>query len=112
MSLIVKYQTKIILMTKGADSIILPRVKFATQAQQAHQLEIQKSLLTFAKEGLRTLVVGQKYLTKEQYENFEREHQFLKLSTSADKEKKLNKLYDEYEQNLDYVGSTAIEDKL
>lgn len=30
MSLIVKYGTKIILMTKGADSIILPRVSFKT----------------------------------------------------------------------------------
>ena len=30
MSLIVKHGTKIILMTKGADSIILPRVSFKT----------------------------------------------------------------------------------
>ena len=58
------------------------------------------------------MVVGQKFLTEAEYESFEKEHSFLKLSTAADKEKKLNKLYDNYEQNLGYVGSTAIEDKL
>ena len=30
----------------------------------------------------------------------------------CEKEKELNALYDEYETNLTYVGSTAIEDKL
>ena len=36
----------------------------------------------------------------------------LKLSTAANKERKLNELYDKYETDLTYVGSTAIEDKL
>jgi len=57
-------------------------------------------------------VVAQKILTQEQYSKFERSFQELKISTSSDKEKKLNDLYDSYEQELIYAGSTAIEDKL
>ena len=57
-------------------------------------------------------MVAQKILTQEQYSKFERNFQELKISTSSDKEKKLNDLYDSYEQELIYAGSTAIEDKL
>lgn len=71
-----------------------------------------KDLLQFAREGLRTLVVAQRYLTAQEYNRFEREYHALKVSAYADKDKKLNALYDEYEQNLTYCGSTAIEDKL
>lgn len=99
-------------MCKGADSIILPRVRFTTAADLSNQVEIQKSLLNFAKEGLRTLVVGQKYLSQAEYDSLEKEFSYLKISSSADKDKRLNKLYDVYERDLKYVGSTAIEDKL
>jgi magnesium-transporting ATPase (P-type) len=58
MSLIVKFGSKIILMCKGADSIILPRVVFGTPKEQEQKVEITRSLLNFAKEGLRTLVVA------------------------------------------------------
>lgn len=58
MSLIIKYGDVIYLMSKGADSIILPRISFKTPKQQQEMVEIMKSLLDFAKEGLRTLVVA------------------------------------------------------
>jgi len=112
MSLIVRYNGQYILMSKGADSIILPRIMFKSEADQVERVQIMKDLLSFAKEGLRTLVVGQKFLTESQYHAFENEYQKLKTSTFADKEKKLNALYNRYEQDLVYCGSTAIEDKL
>lgn len=112
MTLIVRFGSKIILMCKGADSIILPRVTFRTAEEQEQKVQISKALLNFAREGLRTLVVAQKPLTKDQYNKFERNYQELKISTNFDKEKKLNDLYDLYEQDLIYAGSTAIEDKL
>ena len=112
MSLIVKHAGQYILMSKGADSIILPRINFNSEAAKSERVTIMKDLLLFAKEGLRTLVVGQKFLTEQQYKSFEVEHQKLKTSTFADKERKLNQLYDRYEQDLIYAGSTAIEDKL
>jgi P-type E1-E2 ATPase len=36
----------------------------------------------------------------------------LKISTEPNKDELLNQLYDEMEQGLTYIGSTAIEDKL
>ena len=48
-----------ILMTKGADSIMLPRIQFTeTKADQRNKVQIEKALLDFALDGLRTLVVG------------------------------------------------------
>ena len=41
-----------------------------------------------------------------------RQYDTLKLSTANNKEKKLLELYSKYETNLEYLGSTAIEDKL
>jgi phospholipid-translocating ATPase len=99
-------------MTKGADSIVLPRIKFVSETDVDIKIEVSKSLLNFAKEGLRTLVVGQKILSQKDFERFDREYHELKISTASDKELRLNKLYDEYERDLKYVGSTAIEDKL
>lgn len=58
MSLIVKFGDEIWLMCKGADSIILPRIKFYTKEEQEYLVQISKSLLNFALEGLRTLVVA------------------------------------------------------
>lgn len=97
MTLIVRFGSKIILMCKGADSIILPRVTFRTAEDQEQKVQISKALLNFAREGLRTLVVAQKPLTEDQYNKFERNYQELKISTNFDKEKKLNDLYDLYE---------------
>lgn len=36
----------------------------------------------------------------------------MKISTEPNKDELLNQLYDEMEQGLTYIGSTAIEDKL
>jgi P-type E1-E2 ATPase len=69
-------------------------------------------LLTFAKEGLRTLVVAQKIITEAQYSHFDSELHEIKTSASEDKEEQLEALYNSYEQGLNYVGATAIEDKL
>jgi magnesium-transporting ATPase (P-type) len=43
-------------MTKGADSIMLPRINF--NKDEAKKIKVMKDLLDFAKEGLRTLVVA------------------------------------------------------
>ena len=73
---------------------------------------MSKELLKFAKEGLRTLVVGSRILDYDDFDRLKKEYDKLKLSTAANKERKLNELYDRYERDLTYLGSTAIEDKL
>ena len=58
-------------MCKGADSIILPRVTFATAEEKEHEVKIKADLLHFAIDGLRTLVMGQKELSDKEYTQFE-----------------------------------------
>ena len=95
-------------MTKGADSIVLPRVRW----QKESKSEIEADLLAFAKQGLRTLVLAQRELSQQEYEKFAAELSYQKQENSLDKDEKLFQMYDTMERNLTYVGSTAIEDKL
>jgi P-type E1-E2 ATPase len=46
------------------------------------------------------------------YAKFEKIHSSLQSSTSDFKERQLTQLYQKMEQNIQYLGSTAIEDKL
>ena len=66
MSVIVRSpEGKIIVMTKGADSIIIPRL----QSGQDKLIESTSQFLTeFANEGLRTLLVGQKEIDQKSYD--------------------------------------------
>ena len=75
---------------------------------------MQRELLNFAKEGLRTLVVGQKELDQGTLNLIQQQIDDVLISNASQvaKENALNEIYDEYEQGLTYVGSSAIEDKL
>lgn len=109
MSMIVK-NTKTeqyFLMTKGADTVMLPRIRKDQDVKVT-----EEKLNSFALEGLRTLVIGQKKLEEKEYNEFWSEYQQLKVSNEKSRTRKLLKLYDLYEQNLDLVGVSGIEDKL
>ncbi|CDW89464.1 p-type atpase [Stylonychia lemnae] len=110
MTLIVRNsQTKMITqMTKGADSIMIPRINFGKN----EQAQVEKDLYKFACEGLRTLVFGSKILSQDDYLEFKKQYDNLKISTDSKKDEKLNILFDEMEYGLNYLGSSAIEDKL
>ena len=70
MTLIVKHRGKYLMMTKGADSIMLPRLS-KEDKNQKQMMRVQRELLNFAKEGLRTLVVCQKDLDQTSYEKLD-----------------------------------------
>jgi len=99
MSLVVRYQGQYILLCKGADSIMLPRISLSGSDQiwQKTQLVVQRELLNFAKQGLRTLVVASKVLDAHDYDRIKKDYNRLKLSTAANKERKLNELFDRNE---------------
>jgi P-type E1-E2 ATPase len=58
MSVIVKYENKHILMTKGADNVMIPRCALGDE----ELVNIQVEILNYARDGLRTLVIAQKEL--------------------------------------------------
>lgn len=95
------------LMCKGADTVMLPRIR----KEQNVRLTEEK-LNLFALEGLRTLVIAQKELEENEFNIFWSEYHQLKCSNEKSRTLKLLKLYDLYERNLELLGVSGIEDKL
>jgi magnesium-transporting ATPase (P-type) len=63
-------------MTKGADSIMIPRVKL----DMATQTKMEQDLMKFALQGLRTLVFSKKELKDQELNDFMRKYTELKTS--------------------------------
>ena len=99
---------KVLLLCKGADQVIVPLLR----PGQALTSLMQDHLHEFAVEGLRTLVLGQKYVDSDEFGVWSQKWRALQLSNAHDKDAKLDMLGAELEQNLDLLGSSAIEDKL
>ena len=113
-----------ILFCKGADSAMLdPEVCTSvvddpdkeggreSEWEVAKMLGIQSHLGEFASEGLRTLVLGVRFLTDAQCDAW-----LAKYNTAAasikDRDAKLTQCAFEIEKEIHVVGATAIEDKL
>lgn len=81
MSIIVRDNSgQIWLLTKGAESYVLPLCKASNSALLA---ETQAHINDFAKIGFRTLAVARKKLTEEEYANYENGK--YKLQTNTEK---------------------------
>jgi magnesium-transporting ATPase (P-type) len=79
--------------------------------EEAQMLGIQLHLGDFASEGLRTLVLGMRFLSDTECENWL--ETFKAAATSIkNRDEKLTAAAYEIERNLHIVGATAIEDKL
>jgi len=100
---------KIVLLCKGADSVIYSRLRKGEQ----HQLRktTAEHLEMFAREGLRTLCIAQKALDEEEYNIWNQEHD-LAAAAIIDREDKLETVSDAIERDLNLIGGTAIEDRL
>lgn len=116
MSAIVKFpkthpddKERILLICKGADSIIYSRLKPNEQELLCSETAIH--LEQFANEGLRTLCIAQKELTEEEYRKFSRDHEAAS-SALTDREDRMEEVADALERGLTLLGGTAIEDRL
>jgi phospholipid-translocating ATPase len=110
MSAIIKMPDgRILLLCKGADSVIYARLKKGEQAEL--RLETAKHLELFAVEGLRTLCIAEKELSEEQYRAFRKEYD-LAATALENREEKLEEVADKIERDLTLLGGTAIEDRL
>jgi len=113
MSVIVENeQGEITLYCKGADSMIYERLK---SDENDHESYVRNSttqhLDAFAREGLRTLVVAKKPLTKEEFTTWKKSLDEANASL-ANREEKVADVYEDIEKDLQLIGATAIEDKL
>ena len=99
-------KNQILVICKGADSIIEKRLKPGQKTLQ----KTQGFLDAYAKEGLRTLLIASKVISEENYLAWQDKYQ--KASTSQNKEQAINRVAEELEVDFELIGSTAIEDKL
>ena len=109
MSIIVKGPDgKIIIMTKGADSHIIPRL---AEGQDELIKTTERYLQTYAEDGLRTLILAQKEVDPEYYDNWSRQYNEAQVSM-VDRQAKMDEVSEKIELDFTLIGSTAIEDKL
>lgn len=99
---------EILVLCKGADSIVLP---LCHKSDEALKIKTQAFIDDYANDGLRTLVLAQKKLTRSEYDKWNRKYQDAILSIKG-REELLEECALELEQNFDISGSTAIEDRL
>eukprot|EP00347_Sterkiella_histriomuscorum_P021501 403333759 len=98
---------RIRVMTKGADSIIIPLLKKPSSILD----KTTQYLDQYAKEGLRTLLIAEKEVSEEFYQEWNEEYQQA-LVSSHNREDNVGKIAEKIETDFILIGSTAIEDKL
>lgn len=109
-SIVVKDLTlqKYFLFIKGADDAIIER---SSKVSALYLEKYSKDLKNFSEKGLRTLLLGYKEISVEDFQNFELK--FNEASTSIDsREEKLKHLANSIESNIIVLGCTAVEDSL
>uniref|UniRef100_A0A8C3I276 Phospholipid-transporting ATPase n=1 Tax=Chrysemys picta bellii TaxID=8478 RepID=A0A8C3I276_CHRPI len=108
MSIVVRDpEGKIRLYTKGADVVILERLREDGPTRAFTQLALD----SFAEETLRTLCLASKEVKEEDYAEWSKKHHEASVLLQ-DRAEELDKVYEEIEQDLQLLGATAIEDKL
>ncbi|XP_067279795.1 phospholipid-transporting ATPase IC [Pseudorasbora parva] len=108
MSIILKFPDgRIRLYCKGADTVIYQRLS----PNSMHKETTQEALDIFANETLRTLCLGYKDISQEEFDAWAQKHQEASISM-GDREEALDAVYEMIENNLMLIGATAIEDKL
>jgi phospholipid-translocating ATPase len=111
---------KIILLCKGADSIIYDRLdsknnsdSFEWDNKDQHSLRDTCSahLDQYASEGLRTLCLAYRIIPADEYSLWQQ--RYLKASSSiVNREEHIEAVCEEVEKNMTLMGGTAIEDRL
>lgn len=98
---------KLLLMSKGADNIMMDLLAPGSSTDT-----LQKQLDEFAIEGLRTLVMAQRYIDDSEWGTWFEKWNSINFSNSENKEDELADHGALIEKNLELVGASAIEDKL
>ncbi|XP_016450141.2 putative phospholipid-transporting ATPase 9 isoform X1 [Nicotiana tabacum] len=110
MSVIVKDEDgKILLLSKGADSIMFERLG---KNGREFEEETKEHVNEYADAGLRTLILAYRKLSEEEYKSFNEKFLEAKNSISEDRETIIDEITDNIEKDLILLGATAVEDKL
>ncbi|POM70528.1 P-type ATPase (P-ATPase) Superfamily [Phytophthora palmivora] len=108
----------VLLLTKGADSMLFPRLAPMSENNLQLREATEKHLEAFAQDGLRTLVVCAKKINPQVWEKFYAQYRHVSADLSEVEAKSngepnvIDNLQDQLESNLELLGATAIEDRL
>lgn len=108
MSVIIRDNGVIKMLIKGADSIIINRLK--QDIKQPYLEHIQKKLGQFSCKGLRTLCLAMKVITEQELEEIN-----LRIKATygqQNQEKLIKEVAESIEKDLYLIGATAVEDRL
>ncbi|KAL6438052.1 hypothetical protein ACFW04_004365 [Cataglyphis niger] len=101
---------EIVLYSKGADTTMLPALSPDDENTVA-SASIRQYLQSYARQGLRTLVMAKRTLTLQEYEMWREKHNEAELATE-NRERRIRDSYAILESHLTLLGATGIEDKL
>ncbi|PLW29555.1 hypothetical protein PCASD_15964 [Puccinia coronata f. sp. avenae] len=101
---------KIRLLCKGADSIIMARLK--PDQDEVLKDRANQDLEKFASDGLRTLLIASREVDEEEFEEFQREYKRASDSPGKNRDELMEQVADQFECDLEILGATALEDKL
>ena len=97
------------LYCKGADTKVMKKIRGNTDAELVSRTD--SDLHTFAKSGLRTLVLASKVIPEETYNDWDVRYQEASRMFEG-RDAAMDELGNEIENDLELIGVTAIEDKL
>ncbi|XP_038897837.1 probable phospholipid-transporting ATPase 4 [Benincasa hispida] len=110
MSVIIRDEEgQILLLCKGADSIIFDRL---SKNGRTYEEATTRHLNEYGEAGLRTLALAYRKLEEAEYNAWNTEFQKAKTSIGGDRDAMLERVSDLMERELILVGATAVEDKL
>lgn len=112
MSILVRHPitNEIVLYSKGADTAILSSLT-PQDENSITTIKNRQYLQSYARQGLRTLVVAKKSLTAQEYDNWRQMHSEAELAME-NREIRIKDSYANLECHLTLLGATGIEDKL
>lgn len=110
MSVIIRNsEGKLLLLSKGADSIMFNRL---ANDGKVFEEQTKEHINEYADAGLRTLVLAYRELDEDEYNAFDKAFTEAKNLMSVDREEIIDKAADTVEKDLILLGATAVEDKL
>lgn len=110
MSVIVQTEEgKILLLSKGADSVMFPRL---ARTGNDFEEKAREHIHDYADAGLRTLILAYREIDEEEFQNFNERFNTARNAVSADRETLIEEVAETIEKDLILLGATAVEDKL
>lgn len=109
MSVIIQEKDQYYLYVKGADNKMLTQIIWKNNNDREI---LEDHLRHFAIQGLRTLVMGRRKLSNSDFENIMSGIRKIQSSESRNKDEQYTEIYVKYEKDLEFLGASAIEDKL